>query len=201
MKASVVQVLIHRSLSSTPMDVVYAHEVPILKVIRGSGNVTVEEENCTQYCLKPQELKPRDELMRLLEKYKGFTKEGQNPVRVAFPDGSRDLELFYEDPSNFDDIGEVDGGGMITDDVEPDTTEPDEAETVAPPDAETAADAPAESVIDALALPTQAPQIDLNDRPAVIAELDRLGVPYAKTTATKHLATLLTNSLEPGATE
>lgn len=194
MKTRVVQILTFRSLTSSPMDVVYAHEVPILKVIRGAGNISVEEENCTQYCLKPIDVKPRDELIRLKNKYKGFVKEGQNPVDMAFPDGSRDLELFYKDPGAFAGVGEEEGGGTIGDDeVITDEGEPAVDPAVEPGNSE--------SVLEALQLPGAPASIDLNDRPAVIAKLLDLGVPHAKTTATKHLATLLTNSLEPGAAE
>jgi len=203
MKTIVVQILTFRSLTSSPMDVVYAHEVPILKVIRGAGNISVEEENCTQYCLKPTDVKPRDELIRLKNKYKGFVNAGQNPVDVAFPDGSRDLELFYDDPSAFDGVGEEDGGGTIGDDEEDSEVITDEGEPAATePEPEPEPESGStESVLDALQLPSEPAAIDLNDRPAVVAKLTDLGVPYAKTTATKHLATLLTKSLEPGATD
>ena len=191
MKTDVVQIIIRRSLTSAPADVVLAHEVPILKVIRGSGNITVTDDDCLDCALKPRKIKARDELIRLKQKYKGFVADGQHPVDVAFPDGSRDLELFYKDPSVFDNVGEEEGGGVLEDEV-PEEVLNDEGEEVVEESTEETA-------------PLEAPEgnsgINLTDRPAVLAALDDAGVPYAKTTATKHLATLLTNSLEQQGTE
>lgn len=187
MKTKVVQVLIRRGLTSQHTSVVYAHEIPILKVVRGGGNVEIDESaDCKGYELKPTSVKPRDELIRLKRKYKGFVIEGQHPVDVAFPDGSRDLELYYEDPSAFDQAGEEDTENFFPDDVE--TEASDEAED----DKEDGF---------SLELPEETPSINLNDRPSVMAKLNELGVPFAKTTATKHLAKLLTESLEAGATD
>ena len=186
MKTKVVQIIIRRNLTSSPSDVVLAHEVPILKVIRGAGAITVTEDDCSGCELKPREVRSRDELIRLKQKYKGFIADGQHPVDVAYPDGSRDLELFYKDPSVFDSVGETEGGGIIEDEEDDEEVLDDEGEPVTekPEDTET------------LEVPKANPGIDLNDRPSVLAALDEAGVPYAKTTPTKHLAALLTNSLE-----
>lgn len=199
MKTQVVQVLIRRDLTSAPAHVVQAHEVPILKVIKGHGNVEVTEANCRGYDMKPFELKPRDEFVRLKTKYKGFVIDGQHPVDVAYPDGSRDLELFYKDPDAFntaglgaDELPDTDAEGNPVLVMDEELNEVDGNETV-----------PAETLVEA---PVEAPEenppgVDLTDRPAVTRALDELGVPFAKTVATKHLATLLTKSLEAAKAE
>ena len=101
MKTEVVQIITRRSLTSAPASVVYAHEVPILKIAHGEGAIEVTATGCTEFMLKPKDVAPRDEFVRLKQKYRGFTREGQNPVDIAYPDGSSDLELFYKDPSYF----------------------------------------------------------------------------------------------------
>lgn len=174
MKTKVVQVLIHRSITSAVSDVVMAHEVPILKAIRGASKIEVTNDNYTKGALKGGEINPRNELIRLKQKYRGFVRDGQHPVDEAYPDGSRDLELFYTDPAAFDLVGEVEGGGSLEDE-DPEAEEVEEVET---------------NVFNG---------INLLDREAVTGALDQMEVPYAKTTATKHLATLLTNSVEEGA--
>lgn len=182
MKTKVVQVQIRRNLTSAPVRVVLDHEIPILKVIKGTGNVTVLDDSCKGFELKPSEVKPRDELIRLKQKYKGFVVDGQHPVDIAYPDGSRDLELFYKDPSAFDNVGEEEGVDAIADEDDVEVVD-DEGN-------------PVEETPESLEVPEANTGINLNDRPAILAALDSAGVPYAKTTATKHLATLLTNSLE-----
>lgn len=190
MKTQAVQILIRRSLASEPSDVVEAHEVPILRVIRGAGAITVVDDKFTGGASKSRKVKPREELIRLLNKYKSFVIDGQNPVHIAFPDGSRDLELFYKDPSAFDTAGAEDGGGVIGDEADAaDEVFDDEGNLVTEDDPETPE------------VPVPDVGINLNDREAVVAKLAELGVPHAKTVATKHLATLLTKSLEPGAAE
>ena len=187
MKTKVVLLVVTRSLASAPARVVLEHEIPILKVIHGAGAVLVTDENCKGYELRPTEVKPRDELIRLKQKYKSFIKDGQHPVDTAFPDGSRDLELYYKSPETFAMVGEEAGGGaldegeeeILNDEGAPVASEPEEIPEV----------------------PVANPGINLNDRPAVMAKLEELGVPFAKTTQTKHLASLLTKSLEIGAAE
>ena len=108
MKTKVVQVLLRRSETSETNDVVYLHEVPVLKIARGTANVSVTDKDCSDFSLKPFELQPRNEMIRLIKKYRGFSVDGVNPVNAAFPDGSRDIELFYKDPSKFTSADEED---------------------------------------------------------------------------------------------
>lgn len=164
MKTEVVQILIRRNLTSETCDVVFAHEIPILKVARGSENITVIKHDCTEFCLQPIEVKPRDELLRMKKKYAGFSVAGQNPVDLAYPDGSRDLELFYEDPGAFEGVGETEGGGMITDEDDIPELEP-----------------------------KPAPEPELTERQRIMQQLDDRKVNYARNKSTDELKTILGN--------
>lgn len=180
MRTKVVQICIRRNIASAPIDVVYAHEVPILKVARGAGAISITDPDFKDAELKAREVRSRDELIRLKRKYASFAKDGQpNPVDVAFPDGSRDLELFYEDPEAFEDAAFEEGGGAIEDEVVDDGAgEEDDA------------------IVDDGAGEEDVPPV--MDREEVVAKLTELGVPFANTTPTKHLQALLERSVEEG---
>ena len=201
MKTQVVQVLIRRDLTSAPAHVVQAHEVPILKIIKGHGNVEVTDANCRGYDMKPFELQPRNEFIRLKTKYKGFVIDGQHPVDVAYPDGSRDLELFYKDPDAFntagmdaDELADTDAEGRQVLVMDDELNEVDETVEEAPEPTES-------EPVKTLDVPNPLGDIDPTDRPAIVKELNELTVPFAKTVATKHLATLLAKSREAAAAE
>lgn len=190
MKTKVVQILISRNLTSEPSDVVLLHEVPILKVVRGAGAITVTDADCKGCELKPKNVNSREELIRLKRKYKGFINEGQHPVDVAYPDGSRDLELFYESPELFDMVGEEEGGGVLEDEVEDESID-DEGNPVAAPEVPEVPEA-----LDAPETPALHANADLEDRDAVKGALAALNVAFAPQAGTKNLAALLTKTLE-----
>ena len=191
MKTEVVQITIRRSLASEPTDVVEAHEVPILKICHGAGKIAVVEgADCSKFDRQPREVKPRDLLIAMKKKYNAFSERlgGQNPVDIAFPDGSRDIELFYEDPGVFADVGEEEGGGVLTDEfTDPADETPVVAETPAPVVAETPAPAP-------VVAETPAPVVF--DRVKAMSDLTELGVPFAGNISNVNLEALLTRSLE-----
>ena len=188
MKTKVVQVLLRRSETSDVAHVVEAHEIPVLKIARGAGNVTVTDVDCKGYEMKPRDVAPRDALIQLKRKYKGFVVDGQHPVDVAYPDGSRDIELFYKEPERFDNVGD--------DFAEEDAFEevdqgPDEPQTVTPEEQVDLTEQKVDPVTN----------VDPSDRGAVMGALNARTIPYAKTTGTANLHTLLKKSIEAEGSE
>lgn len=73
---------------------VLAHEVPILKILNGENRIAVNVEKLPY---KAPEGTSREILVHLRKKYANRRNaDGDNPVDLAYPDGSRDIERFYD---------------------------------------------------------------------------------------------------------
>lgn len=90
MKTQIVTALVKFNLGHIlPRDVAY-HEIPVLMAIHGVDNVEL-----VRVMADGPNIDARSEFLRLKKVYKSKSRNGENPADVAFPDGSRDLELFY----------------------------------------------------------------------------------------------------------
>lgn len=77
-----------------------AHEIPVLKIIKGEFNVNVIDGK--ENVAPGPEGSARDIFASAKKKYAKYrSPDGENPVDIAFPDGSRDIEAFYRGEYTF----------------------------------------------------------------------------------------------------
>ena len=90
MKTQIVTALVKFNLGHIlPRDVAL-HEIPVLMVLYGVDNVEL-----VRVMADGPSVDARSEFLRLKKVYKAKSQNGENPADMAFPDGSRDLELLY----------------------------------------------------------------------------------------------------------
>lgn len=93
MQTKIAIVLIQYNLENVLPREYPLHEVPILQVVHGHNNITLDK-----ILRDGDNINPRSELIRLRKAYQSKRDaEGTNPVELAFPDGTRDMELFYKE--------------------------------------------------------------------------------------------------------